>query len=104
MAMISGRPISFQKSLFDALFIKRAVVEPELFASLRPVTYSGGLGQPTGATAVFPPPAAPVPSSPPGFGTVPTGDRSLKEMEKAGLVLQAKDGKSNGWSLGDDKM
>src|SRR5262245_16625051 len=44
MALISGRPISFQMNLYDALFIKRPVVEPELFASLRPVTYSGGFG------------------------------------------------------------
>src|SRR5205085_12192356 len=35
MALISGRPISFQMNLYDALFIKRPVVEPELFASLR---------------------------------------------------------------------
>jgi hypothetical protein len=46
MALISGRPISFQMNLYDALFIKRPVVEPELFASLRPVAYSGGLGAP----------------------------------------------------------
>src|SRR5206468_2990104 len=44
MALISGRPISFQMNLYDSLFIKRPVVEPELFASLRPVAYSGGLG------------------------------------------------------------
>jgi hypothetical protein len=43
MALISGRPISFQMNLYDALFIKRPVVEPELFASLRPPTYSGAL-------------------------------------------------------------
>jgi WD40 repeat protein len=43
MALISGRPISFQMNLYDALFIKRPVVEPELFASLRPVAYSGGM-------------------------------------------------------------
>ncbi len=43
MALISGRPISFQMNLYDALFIERPVVEPELFASLRPVAYSGGL-------------------------------------------------------------
>jgi hypothetical protein len=43
MALISGRPISFQMNLYDALFIKRPVVEPELFASLRPVTYSGAI-------------------------------------------------------------
>jgi hypothetical protein len=42
MALISGRPISFQMNLYDSLFIKRPVVEPELFASLRPPTYSGG--------------------------------------------------------------
>jgi hypothetical protein len=45
MALISGRPISFQMNLYDALFIKRPVVEPELFASLRPPTYSGALGR-----------------------------------------------------------
>ena len=44
MALISGRPISFQMNLYDALFIKRPVVEPELFASLRPPTYSGADG------------------------------------------------------------
>src|SRR5581483_8517236 len=41
MALISGRPISFQMNLYDSLFLKRPVVEPELFASLRPPTYSG---------------------------------------------------------------
>jgi hypothetical protein len=45
MALISGRPISFQMNLYDALFIKRPVVEPELFASLRPPAYSGALEQ-----------------------------------------------------------
>src|SRR5215475_2380700 len=43
MGLVSGRPISFQMNLYDPLFIKRPVVEPELFASLRPVAYSGGL-------------------------------------------------------------
>src|SRR5262249_50424883 len=52
MALVSGRPISFQMNLYDPLFIKRPVVEPELFASLRPVAYSGGLGEvPPGAFA-----------------------------------------------------
>src|SRR5262249_6459239 len=44
MALVSGRPISFQMNLYDPLFIRRPVVEPELFASLRPVAYSGNLG------------------------------------------------------------
>src|SRR5262249_27409088 len=63
MALISGRPISFQMNLYDALFIKRPVVEPELFASLRPPTYSGGLGGEAGfaRTAPMAPPGFPAP-------------------------------------------
>ena len=41
MGLVSGRPISFQMDLYQALYVKRPVVEPELFASLRPVAYSG---------------------------------------------------------------
>ena len=43
MALISGRPISFQMDLYNPLYVDRPVVEPELFASLRPATYSGAL-------------------------------------------------------------
>ncbi len=42
MALISGRPISFKMDLYNPLYVDRPVVEPELFASLRPVTYRGG--------------------------------------------------------------
>jgi hypothetical protein len=44
MALISGRPISFRMDLYNPLYINRPTVEPELFASLRPVTYRGGFG------------------------------------------------------------
>ena len=43
MALVSGRPISFQMNLYDPLFVPRPMVEPELFASLRPPTYSGAM-------------------------------------------------------------
>src|SRR5262249_20255729 len=43
MALVSGRPISFQMDLYQPLYVPRPTVEPELFASLRPQTYSGGL-------------------------------------------------------------
>src|SRR5208283_5469142 len=43
MALVSGRPISLQMDLYQPLFVSRPVVEPELFASLRPPTYSGTL-------------------------------------------------------------
>ena len=41
MALVSGRPISFKMDLYNPLYVDRPVVEPELFASLRPVAYRG---------------------------------------------------------------
>src|SRR5688500_12256107 len=41
MALVSGRPISFQMDLYNPLYVARPTVEPELFASLRPPTYGG---------------------------------------------------------------
>jgi hypothetical protein len=46
MALISGRPISFQMDLYQPLYVPRPMVELELFQSLRPVAYSGGVGRP----------------------------------------------------------
>ena len=65
MALVSGRPISFQMDLYTPLYVPRPTVVPELFASLRPVTYNGDLqdrekalaGAMTGAPAA----AAPAP-------------------------------------------
>src|SRR6516225_7697123 len=55
MALVSGRPISFQMDLYQPLYVPRPVVEMELFASLRPVAYSGGLQREKEAMANFPP-------------------------------------------------
>jgi hypothetical protein len=43
MALVSGRPISFQMDLYQPLYVPRPTVVPELFASLMPKTYEGGL-------------------------------------------------------------
>ena len=43
MALVSGRPITFQMDLYTPLYVPRPTVVPELFASLQPRTYSGGL-------------------------------------------------------------
>ena len=43
MALVSGRPISFQMDLYQPLYVPRPMVEPELFASLRPPTHSGNM-------------------------------------------------------------
>ncbi len=48
MALVSGRPISFQMDLYQPLFVSRPVVEPELFASLRPPTYQGAMDEQRG--------------------------------------------------------
>jgi hypothetical protein len=45
MGLVSGRPISFKMDLYEPLFIPRPVVEPELFASLRPPSYGGNIAR-----------------------------------------------------------
>src|SRR5262245_49322035 len=105
MALISGRPISFQMNLYDSLFIKRPVVEPELFASLRPVTYSGGLGGagglPAGGSA---PPAAPGLGGGFGMAEKPRAESErLREGRDSYRRARGGDGKG-GWSLRDEDM
>ncbi len=51
MALVSGRPISFQMDLYQPLYVPRPVVEPELFASLRPPTYQGAMDNGAGRLA-----------------------------------------------------
>lgn len=76
MALVSGRPISFKMDLYNPLYINRPTVEPELFASLRPVTYSGGfkdadrLASKPGDNFYAP---KPTPSSPLPPGAAPSG-------------------------------
>jgi len=43
LALISGRPISFVMDLYSPLYAPRPVVEPELYASLRPPQYDQDL-------------------------------------------------------------
>jgi hypothetical protein len=44
MVLVSGKPISYRMDLYTPLYIPRPLVEPELFASLRPPIYDGSLG------------------------------------------------------------
>jgi hypothetical protein len=43
LGLVAGRPISFQMDLYEPLYVPRPVVEPELFASLRPQAYTADL-------------------------------------------------------------
>ncbi len=44
LSLVSGRPISFVQDLYQPLYVRRPVVEPELYASLSPQTYDDGVG------------------------------------------------------------
>ena len=43
VGLVAGRPMTFQMDLYDPLFVPRPTVETDLFASLRPPMYQGGL-------------------------------------------------------------
>ena len=43
LSLVSGRPISFVQDLYKPLYVSRPVVQPELYASLRPQDYDEGL-------------------------------------------------------------
>jgi hypothetical protein len=43
VGLVAGRPMTFQMDMYDPLFVPRPMVEPELYASLRPPMYQGGL-------------------------------------------------------------
>ena len=43
LTLISGRPISFVQDLYTPLYVPRPVVQPELYASLRPPDYIEGM-------------------------------------------------------------
>jgi hypothetical protein len=45
LSLVSGRPISFIQDLYRPLYVPRPVVQPELYASLRPQTYDAGMAK-----------------------------------------------------------
>lgn len=69
LSLVSGRPISFVQDLYQPLYIPRPVVQPQLYASLRPQQYEGGWGgggaaddAPADQLMNIPAPASPMPS------------------------------------------
>ena len=45
LTLVSGRPISFIMDLYQPLYVPRPTVTPEIYASLRPPVYEGGVEQ-----------------------------------------------------------
>ncbi len=45
LSLVSGRPISFIQDLYTPLYLPRPVIQPQLYAALRPKRYEGGYDQ-----------------------------------------------------------
>jgi hypothetical protein len=45
LSLVSGRPISFTMDLYQALYNPRPIVQPELYANLRPQTYGDAMDE-----------------------------------------------------------
>jgi hypothetical protein len=55
LALVSGRPVSFIMDLYQPLYLPRPLIQPELYANLRPQKYEEDLSAP--------PPPAPAPKA-----------------------------------------
>ena len=75
LSLVSGRPISFIEDLYQPLYIPRPVVRPELYASLMPQTYAGGLVQKDAADMQLSQEAAAAPSAAPAQMAARMGER-----------------------------
>ena len=95
LALVSGRPISFKMDLYNPLYVDRPVVEPELFASLRPVAYRGGVPTQTFAfvgQSIKPPDSTPAfgLARPPADGPAMTGAGASAARFQDGYVKDLK--------------
>ncbi len=85
LSLVSGRPISFIQDLYQPLYIPRPVVTPELYASLRPQEYSGGMA----------PMQRPVPPAAPSAPARASMMKSARGRVLNGSAEAAKDSLSN---------
>jgi hypothetical protein len=101
MALVSGRPISFQMDLYQPLYVTRPVVVPELFQGLRPVAYDGRMeGDEKRAAALngLSPPAPMAPGAMGGAGFGGFGGRGKAKADRAQDGLAAGEGRGGKYS------
>ncbi|HMP58485.1 MAG TPA: hypothetical protein PKD86_03945 [Gemmatales bacterium] len=79
LSLVSGRPISFVQDLYQPLYLPRPVVQPQLYASLRPQQYEGGWGGGGAGGTDDRAMNAPAPASP-----MPSAARARREAGAAG--------------------
>jgi hypothetical protein len=116
LSLVSGRPISFMMDLYQPLYVNRPLVQPELYASLRPQVYGQAMeGAPMApmadAAGVPPPPmAAPEPeaahalgrraralaAAPGAAGAFANADRAKRELDLKQGVSTAAEGLQTG--------
>ncbi|MCI0464842.1 MAG: DUF4139 domain-containing protein [Gemmataceae bacterium] len=89
LGLVSGRPISFQMDLYEPLYVPRPMVEPELFASLRPQVYGGDVISAQSRLALTSPaPAKPALEAGRPFGAAPAERRSGLGRAEAGALAR----------------
>jgi hypothetical protein len=84
---VSGRPISFMMDLYQPLYSTRPTVVPELYTSLRPQAYAGGIATDGPRVSIRGPASAP---APPRLGYDSAGRLNalrLEEVVTTGLSL-----------------
>jgi hypothetical protein len=100
LALVSGRPISFQMDLYQPLYVPRPMVEPELFASLRPPTYNDAMDAEKKLGEGRPQGQAKMPAGRAGAGAAPAKEspqrleREMAEPMRSTLALGAVAGES----------
>jgi hypothetical protein len=91
--LVSGRPISFVQDLYQPLYIPRPVVQPDVYASLTPQTYSGGMdaAAPGQAWQGQPPVAAPMAAEAPAPAGTLDGVGGRREMKLMQMAARTRD-------------
>jgi hypothetical protein len=91
LSLVSGRPISFAMDLYQPLYVNRPLVEPELYASLRPQVYGQAMEGKDALLLAAPaaaPEAAPA-APPPAPGVAPmTARRARGAMAGAPAMVE----------------
>jgi hypothetical protein len=90
MSLVSGRPISFQMDLYQPLYVPRPTVEPELFASLRPPTYTEAMER-LGDIRPESRAARTAPTAPPGAGAQPAFKDRAGGVAGFGMAAHARE-------------
>ena len=89
LSLVSGRPISFVQNLYQPLYVPRPVVTPELYASLTPQEYGGGINGPVSGEAMADAPDFNLQSTAGKASAAPMAAPVERMARKRGLAMEA---------------